>query len=87
MVALAAAEAILAAGSEVAPANQVVEGPAEALLYEAPLTLVGMAARGTAAHANPRSVVRVTRETENWLGDIFSDEKYVQREDQDMKLS
>lgn len=68
-MAAAAAEAIWLAGSEVAPANHAVEGPAEGLLYEAPLTLVGIAAK-----TEPIVAARATRRTENRLRDIM----YVQ---------
>ena len=66
MVALAAADAILDAGSEVAPANHAVEGPAEGLLYEEPSIFVGMAAQ-----ARPIIVVRAITRMEHRLRDIL----------------
>lgn len=59
-MAAAAAEAILLAGREVAPANHAVEGPAEGLLYEAPLMLDGID-----AVAKPNVAARTTRRAEN----------------------
>lgn len=58
-MAAAAAEAILVAGSEVAPENQAVGGPAEGLLYEAPFIVE--------AEARPTEAVRATRQAEKYM--------------------